>query len=146
MFIIITLCLGVYFWSTSDWLAGLWYCLHWTLPWNSSREYWRLFSELRFAICSKSTLWVSYNNCSYCVLLLVYAMLHVCSSGRLLLIHGLCDENVFFKHSSKLSDKLIDLGKPHVTQFYCRERHGLRSFSALTHCDATVLQFLNQNL
>lgn len=70
----------------------------------------------------------------------------ICSTGRVLLIHGLCDENVLFTHSASLCDKLVKLGKPHVVQFYSDERHGFRSFSSVIHCDATILQFLNQNL
>ena len=36
--------------------------------------------------------------------------------GRLLLVHGLRDENVHFRHTQVLLQTLIDLGKPYLLQ------------------------------
>jgi dipeptidyl-peptidase-4 len=46
--------------------------------------------------------------------------------GRLLLIHGMLDENVHFRHSARLLNALIQAGKPVDTLFFPNERHMLR--------------------
>lgn len=69
-----------------------------------------------------------------------------CRSNRLLIIHGLNDENVLFTHTSLLCDKLVEFAKPYQLQLYTGERHGLRSPPSVAHCDATVLTFLLNNL
>lgn len=56
------------------------------------------------------------------------------------------DENVFFTHTSLLIDALVRHKKPYQLQMYNGERHGLRSPEASSHCDATVLTFLQENL
>lgn len=66
--------------------------------------------------------------------------------GRLLIIHGMNDENVFFTHTSMLLDALIQAGKPYQIQIYNGERHGIRNPTKSLHCDAAVLQFLLCNL
>ena len=40
-------------------------------------------------------------------------------ANRLLLIHEMNDENVFFKHTSQLVDCLVDLAKPYQLQVKC---------------------------
>ncbi|KAI5631842.1 prolyl oligopeptidase family domain-containing protein [Phthorimaea operculella] len=50
--------------------------------------------------------------------------------GRLLIIHGLADENVHFCHTAALLAELVRLGKPHRVQVYPGERHSALS----THC------------
>ena len=68
-----------------------------------------------------------------------------CRPGRVLLVHGLSDENVLFTHSASLCDSLIKLGKPYTLQLYSGERHGLRSSSSVIHCDATIMHFFISN-
>jgi dipeptidyl-peptidase-4 len=46
--------------------------------------------------------------------------------GKLLLIHGMLDENVHFRHSARLLNALIQAGKPVDTLFFPDERHMLR--------------------
>jgi dipeptidyl-peptidase-4 len=46
--------------------------------------------------------------------------------GKLLLIHGMLDENVHFRHSVRVLDALIKAGKPVDTLFFPDERHMLR--------------------
>lgn len=46
--------------------------------------------------------------------------------GKLLLIHGMVDENVHFRHSARLVAALIRAGKPFETLFFPDERHMLR--------------------
>jgi dipeptidyl-peptidase-4 len=46
--------------------------------------------------------------------------------GKLLLIHGMLDENVHFRHSARILNALIHAGKPVDTLFFPEERHMLR--------------------
>ncbi|XP_047518470.1 dipeptidyl peptidase 9 isoform X2 [Pieris napi] len=66
--------------------------------------------------------------------------------GRLLIIHGLADENVHFCHTAALLSELVRLGKPHRVQVYPGERHSLRTMHAAKHYEATLLHFLHENL
>ncbi|XP_045781604.1 dipeptidyl peptidase 9 isoform X1 [Maniola jurtina] len=66
--------------------------------------------------------------------------------GRLLIIHGLADENVHFCHTAALLAELVRLGKPHRVQVYPGERHSLRAMHAAKHYEATLLHFLHENL
>ncbi|XP_045457080.1 dipeptidyl peptidase 9 [Melitaea cinxia] len=68
------------------------------------------------------------------------------TEGRLLIIHGLADENVHFCHTAALLSELIRLGKPHRVQIYPGERHSLRAMHASKHYEATLLHFLHENL
>uniref|UniRef100_A0A914VL41 Dipeptidyl peptidase 9 n=1 Tax=Plectus sambesii TaxID=2011161 RepID=A0A914VL41_9BILA len=65
---------------------------------------------------------------------------------RLLILHGLIDENVHFRHTEKLIDALIKAGKPYRLQVFPRERHGVRSNEANEVMDATVLQLVGVRL
>ncbi|CAL1543451.1 unnamed protein product [Lymnaea stagnalis] len=65
---------------------------------------------------------------------------------RLLLIHGLIDENVHFRHSSVLINHLVTSCKPHQLQVYPNERHGIRNHEASEHYKTTVLKFLQDYL
>ena len=67
-------------------------------------------------------------------------------SDRLLIVHGLMDENVHFKHTEKLLEALIKAAKPHRLQVFPKERHGVRSNDASDLLDATVLQFITAAL
>uniref|UniRef100_A0A915I2Q4 Dipeptidyl peptidase 8 n=1 Tax=Romanomermis culicivorax TaxID=13658 RepID=A0A915I2Q4_ROMCU len=61
--------------------------------------------------------------------------------GRLLLLHGLVDENVHFSHTSAIIGALIKAGKPYQLQIYPTERHAMCNFDAGVHMEATVLDF-----
>ncbi|XP_052268787.1 dipeptidyl peptidase 9-like [Dreissena polymorpha] len=66
--------------------------------------------------------------------------------NRLLIVHGLMDENVHFLHTSKLVNALVKACKPHTLQLYPNERHGIRSHEASEHYRVLVLNFLKHNL
>lgn len=66
--------------------------------------------------------------------------------NRLLIIHGLIDENVHFFHTSQLINALIKSGKPYQLQVYPNERHSLRSLDASKHYETTLLSFLQNHL
>lgn len=66
--------------------------------------------------------------------------------NRLLIIHGLIDENVHFFHTSQLISAMIRLNKPHQVQVYPNERHSLRNLDSSKHYETTLLSFLQNNL
>jgi dipeptidyl aminopeptidase/acylaminoacyl peptidase len=66
--------------------------------------------------------------------------------NRLLIIHGLLDENVHYKHSELLSNMLHRHRKPHHLQVYSRERHGLRSLDANEHYETLMYWWLRSYL
>ncbi|XP_060524542.1 dipeptidyl peptidase 9 [Cylas formicarius] len=66
--------------------------------------------------------------------------------NRLLIIHGLIDENVHFNHTSQLINGLIKAGKPYQLQIYPNERHSLRHLDSSKHYETTLLSFLQNNL
>lgn len=67
-------------------------------------------------------------------------------ANRLLLIHGLIDENVHFYHTSQLISHLIRANKPYSLQVYPNERHSLRSIESSKHYETYLLQYLQDNL
>jgi dipeptidyl-peptidase-4 len=66
--------------------------------------------------------------------------------GRLLLIHGMIDENVHFRHTARLTQALIDSGKPFETLFYPNERHMPRSERDRVAMERRLLEFFQRNL
>ncbi|XP_045465826.1 dipeptidyl peptidase 9 [Harmonia axyridis] len=66
--------------------------------------------------------------------------------NRLLIIHGLIDENVHFYHTSQLVNGLIKAGKPYQLRVYPNERHSLRNLDAGKHYETTMLSFFQNNL
>ncbi|XP_017770979.1 PREDICTED: dipeptidyl peptidase 9 [Nicrophorus vespilloides] len=66
--------------------------------------------------------------------------------NRLLIIHGLIDENVHFYHTSQLVSCMIKAGKPYQLQIYPNERHSLRHLDASKHYETTLLSFLQNHL
>ncbi|KAL8609108.1 hypothetical protein ACOMHN_030449 [Nucella lapillus] len=68
------------------------------------------------------------------------------TENRLLLVHGLIDENVHFHHITKLMSALIKACKPYQLQVYPNERHGIRSHESNEHYKTMLLSFLQDNL
>ncbi|CAD7092052.1 unnamed protein product [Hermetia illucens] len=66
--------------------------------------------------------------------------------NRLLIIHGLIDENVHFYHTSQLINSLVKANKPYQLQIYPNERHSLRNLDASRHYETKLLSFLQNNL
>jgi len=67
--------------------------------------------------------------------------------NRLLIIHGLMDENVhFYQHTAPLLQALVKHGKPYQLQIYPNERHSLRRLDASEQYETTLLFFLQSNL
>ncbi|KAH8278641.1 hypothetical protein KR018_006442 [Drosophila ironensis] len=65
--------------------------------------------------------------------------------NRLLLIHGLIDENVHFYHTSQLISALNKANKPYQLHVFPEERHSLRNLESNKNYETKLLSFL-QNL
>jgi dipeptidyl-peptidase-4 len=66
--------------------------------------------------------------------------------GKLLIMHGMADDNVLFLNSTKIFRKLQDLGKPFDVMVYPGAKHGLIRQHDGRHAYATILQFFNRTL
>jgi len=76
---------------------------------------------------------------------LLYLKLYSCRDNRLLLIHGLIDENVHFYHTSRLISALNKANKPYALHLFPEERHSLRNLESNKNYETKLLSFL-QNL
>ncbi len=65
---------------------------------------------------------------------------------RLLIIHGLSDENVHFKHVEVLISQLVKYQKPYQLALYPGERHGVRNASGVLHWTSRMIQFFVKHL
>jgi len=66
--------------------------------------------------------------------------------GKLLVMHGMADDNVLFLHSTKLFRRLQDLGKPFDVMVYPGAKHGLTRQHDGRHAYATIKRFFDANL
>ena len=66
--------------------------------------------------------------------------------GKLLLIHGLIDENVHFRHSALLINALIQAGKHFDMLIFPDGRHGLRRKQEKIYLEQRIQDFLMENL
>ena len=66
--------------------------------------------------------------------------------GKLLVIHGMADDNVLFLNSTKLFRKLQDLGKPFDVMVYPGAKHGLLRQHDGRHAYASILEFFSASL
>jgi dipeptidyl-peptidase 4 len=66
--------------------------------------------------------------------------------GRLLVMHGMSDDNVLFLNSTKLFRRLQDLGKPFDVMVYPGAKHGLLRAHDGRHAYAAILAFFNASL
>jgi dipeptidyl-peptidase 4 len=66
--------------------------------------------------------------------------------GKLLVMHGMADDNVLFLHSTKLFRTLQDLGKPFEVMVYPGAKHGLIRQHDGRHAYATILRFFEENM
>ena len=66
--------------------------------------------------------------------------------GKLLVMHGMADDNVLFLHSTKLLRRLQDLGKPFEVMVYPGAKHGLIRQHDGRHAYATIQRFFDENL
>jgi dipeptidyl aminopeptidase/acylaminoacyl peptidase len=62
--------------------------------------------------------------------------------GRMLLLHGLTDDNVHVQNSVQLAYELQKLGKPFEMMFYPRSRHGFTDARLTKHLRGVMLDFI----
>lgn len=66
--------------------------------------------------------------------------------GKLLIIHGLIDENVHFRHTARLINALITARKPYDLQIFPNERHSPRHIADRIYMEECLRDFFLDNL
>ena len=66
--------------------------------------------------------------------------------GHLLLIHGLIDENVHFRHSARLINALIRARKPYELIVFPDERHMPRKLDERIYMEERIFEFIRKYL
>ncbi len=66
--------------------------------------------------------------------------------GKLLLVHGLIDENVHFRHTARLINALIHARKPYALLLFPDERHTPRRVADRIYMEERVRDFFIENL
>jgi len=66
--------------------------------------------------------------------------------GKLLLIHGMIDENVHFRHTARFIDALIKANKPYELLLYPSERHMPRGERDRRNMEERIVEFFKANL
>ena len=66
--------------------------------------------------------------------------------GKLLLVHGLIDENVHFRHTARLINALIKARKPYDLLLFPDERHSPRSLADRVYMEERVRDYFVENL
>lgn len=66
--------------------------------------------------------------------------------GRILIVHGMLDENVHFQHAILLINALIKSQKPHQLLLFPSERHAIRNGESMEYFHASVLSFFRRAL
>jgi len=66
--------------------------------------------------------------------------------GKLMLVHGLIDENVHFRHTARLINALIRARKPYELLLFPDERHMPRKLADRIYMESLIRDFLVNNL
>ena len=66
--------------------------------------------------------------------------------GRLLLVHGMADDNVHFRNSAEYSEALVQAGKQFDMQIYTNRNHSIYGGNTRRHLFTRMLQFWQQQL
>ncbi|XP_074592762.1 uncharacterized protein LOC141848613 [Curcuma longa] len=66
--------------------------------------------------------------------------------GKLLLVHGMIDENVHFRHTARLVNSLIAAGKPYELLLFPDERHMPRRLRDRVYMEERIWEFIERNL
>jgi dipeptidyl-peptidase 4 len=66
--------------------------------------------------------------------------------GKLLLVHGMGDDNVHFQNSVELMESLVEADKQFESQFYPNKNHGIYGGNTTYHLFTRITDFINDNL
>jgi dipeptidyl-peptidase-4 len=66
--------------------------------------------------------------------------------GHLMIIHGLVDENVHFRHSARLINALIRANKPYELVLFPDERHMPRKLDERIYMEERIFEFIRKYL
>ncbi|KAL5570463.1 hypothetical protein UlMin_027038 [Ulmus minor] len=66
--------------------------------------------------------------------------------GRLLLVHGMIDENVHFRHTARLVNALVAAGKPYELLIFPEERHTPRRQADRIYMEKRIWDFIETSL
>ena len=66
--------------------------------------------------------------------------------GDLMLVHGLIDENVHFRHTARLINGLIAARKDYELLLFPNERHSPRALGDRVYMEQRIFDFIDQNL
>jgi dipeptidyl-peptidase 4 len=66
--------------------------------------------------------------------------------GRLLLIHGMVDENVHFRHTARLIRALQAAGRPFDLEVFPEERHMPRDEQGRRYLEERVIEYLTRSV
>ncbi len=74
-------------------------------------------------------------------------MAHVAGlRGKLLLVHGMLDENVHFRHTARLINALVRENKPYDLLLYPDERHMPRSEKDRIAMETQIFEYFKRHL
>jgi dipeptidyl-peptidase-4 len=66
--------------------------------------------------------------------------------GKLMIVHGLIDENVHFRHTARLINRLIAAGKDYDLLIFPDERHSPRRLRDRVYMEKRISDYLVKNL
>ncbi|XP_058100440.1 uncharacterized protein LOC131245182 [Magnolia sinica] len=66
--------------------------------------------------------------------------------GKLLLVHGMIDENVHFRHTARLVNAFVTAGKPYELLVFPDERHMPRRLRDRIYMEERIWEFIERNL
>ncbi|GBG78131.1 hypothetical protein CBR_g26168 [Chara braunii] len=66
--------------------------------------------------------------------------------GELMLVHGMIDENVHFRHTARLINALTGASKEHGLMLFPNERHMPRDLKDRMYMEERIFKFLDRNL
>ena len=74
-------------------------------------------------------------------------MRHVGSMrGKLMLVHGMIDENVHFRHTARLITALIRARKPYDLFLFPDERHSPRALADRIYMEERIVEYFARHL
>ena len=66
--------------------------------------------------------------------------------GKIMLVHGLIDENVHFRHTSRLINHLVAAGKDYDLMVFPDERHSPRRLCDRIYMEKKICEYFSRNL